>query len=544
MKKLGYEGRRYECRDGETVLDALLRQGQNPPFSCRSGSCLVCLQRCVSGRPPAASQHALKPSLQRAGYFLPCKCIPTEDIDVAPPRPADLFTRAVLQRKRLLAPDVCELSLETATSLYYHAGQFVNLRRPDGLTRSYSLASLPTEDEFLTLHVKRMPGGAMTSWIFDELAEGDELELQGPNGRCYYVPGSQDQDLLLIGNGTGVAPLVGIVRDALHVGHRAQIRLFHGSRTRGGLYVHDQLSQLACLHPNFEYVPCISGPDVPDGMARGRAHHVAFARCPDVSGWRVFVAGIPQLVTEVETLAVRNGASSADIHGDAYIVKTVDKAVDAGSQIAEGTAGRSRTPMVADREMWEALGEGRLLVEILTDFYTEVYADAVLAPYFRGITKERVIGQVFSFMRDSFAGERHYFGMRPRTAHHWMVISDEIFDHRERLMEACLRRHGLAEHLVHRWRRFEEAFRGDIVKAMPWKLVIDGIEMPLDGFGEQELSVGTLCDGCQRAVDVGERVRYHLRLGLTYCKQCTFDNHADMPGRTPATAADSQGGRG
>jgi len=525
-KRIRYEGHDFECRDGETVLDALLRHGQNPPFSCRSGSCLVCLQRCVAGSATDASQRALKSSLQRAGYFLPCKCKPAEDMELAPPRAADLFTRAVIQRKRLLARDVCELQLETATSLYYHAGQFVNVRRTDGLTRSYSLASLPTEDEHLTLHVKRLAGGAMTSWIFDELAEGDEVELQGPNGRCYYVPGSQDQDLLLIGNGTGVAPLVGIVRDALHVGHRAWIRLFHGSRSAEGLYLHEELTRLEHAHPNFDYVPCVSGPDIPDGMVRGRAHHVAFAHCTEVRHWRVFAAGLPQLVAEVESLALRAGVDPTHIHTDPYIVRNVEPP----TPVAEGTAGRARAPATsADREMWQALGEGTLLAEILTDFYTRVFEDAVLAPYFRGVTKERLIGQVFSFMRDAFAGERLYFGMRPRTAHHWMVISDEIFDHRERLMETCLREHGLPEHLVQRWRRFEEGFRADIVKDTPWKLVIDGIEMPLDGFGEEELSVGTLCDGCERAVDAGERVRYHLRLGLTYCAQCTFDHQHERP---------------
>jgi hypothetical protein len=125
-------------------------------------------------------------------------------------------------------------------------------------------------------------------------------------------------------------------------------------------------------------------------------------------------------------------------------------------------------------------------------------------------------------MRDTFTGQHMYFGMRPRTGHHWMVISDEIFDHRERLMERCLRDHGLAEHLVQRWRRLEERFRGDIVKASPWKLVVNGTEMPLDGFGEEELLAGTMCDSCARAVEPGERVRYHLRLGLTYCPDCAF----------------------
>ena len=541
MTRIVYQGRSFECRDGETVLDALLRHGESPAFSCRNGSCLVCLQRCVRGTPPERSQRALRDSLRRGGYFLPCKCVPTEELELAPPRDADLFSRAVVHAKEQVTADVCRLLLESATSLYYHAGQFVNLRRPDGLVRSYSLASLPSEDYYLEVHVKRIPGGEMSSWIFDELAVGDELDFQGPNGRCYYVPGTQDQDLLLIGNGTGAAPLVGIVRDALHVGHRGRIRLFHGSRTAAGLYLHDTFTRLARSSSVFEYVPCVSGPDVPAGFARGRAHRVAFARCPELRGWRVFVAGLPALVAEVETTALRAGVDPSDLHTDPYDGRSAPDietaleqiprpAPEPTPQIAEGTSGRAPSPPTEpDHEMWDALDRGERLNAILTEFYTNVFEDPVLAPYFRGITKDRLIGQVFSFMRDVFTGEKHYFGLRPRTSHHWMVISDEIFDHREQLMEASLRRHGLPEHLIQRWRRFEESFRTDIVKATPWKLVVDGIERPLDGFGELDLSVGTICDGCQRAVESGERVRYHLRLGLTYCTDCTQPDSRGVP---------------
>lgn len=538
MARIIYEGRVYEGREGETVLDTLLRHGQNPPFSCRNGACLVCLQRCVSGTPTEPSQRALRSTLKRAGYFLPCKCVPTGDLELAPPRPADLFCPAVVRSKERLADDVCRIVLEPAISLYYHAGQFVNVRRADGLTRSYSLASLPTEDPFLELHVKRMPGGSMSTWLCDELKVGDELELQGPNGRFYYVPGTQDQDLLLIGTGTGAAPLVGILRDALHVGHRGRIWLFHGSRTVGGLYLDKLFSRLAAEHPRFSYFPCVSGADAPAPYLRGRASDLAAAQCPDLRGWRVFLAGLPAMVSAAQAEALRAGASPSEIHADPFEVRATfttpapspeAPAKPAVTEIAEGLAGRDKREPLGppDPEMWQALGEGRLLREILTDFYERVFEDPVLAPYFKGVTRERLVGQVYSMMRDVFAGERTYFGMRPRTAHHWMVISDEIFDRREALMEECLRRHGLPEPLVHRWRRFEETFRADIVKATPWKLVIDGTEMPLDGFGEEVLTVGTLCDGCQRAVDTGERVRYHLRLGLTYCPECTASQVAE-----------------
>lgn len=285
MTRIVYRGRSHICREGETVLDALLRNGRSVEFSCRQGSCHACVQRATRGRPPAESQEGLSADLSASGHFLPCKCVPVEDLVIEPPL--------------------------------------------DGEAES------PREEAHGTSRAKR--------------------------------------------------------------------------------------------------------------------------------------------TTQAEP----------------------------------------------DLVLWRALGEGPLMVEILTDFYTRVFADPVLGPYFVGVTRERVIGQVYSFMRDLLTGQSLYFGMKPRTAHHWMVVSDAIFDHRTGLMRETLSRHGLSDALVERWMRIEERFRGDIVKSTPWPLVIDGLEMPLDGFAEEVLSAGTMCDTCHRAIEAGERVRYHVRLGLTYCADCT-----------------------
>ncbi|MDH4187776.1 MAG: FAD-binding oxidoreductase [Nitrospira sp.] len=529
MAQIIFEGRKYLGHKGETVLDTLLRQGKNPPYSCRNGACLVCLQRCVKGTPTKYSQKALRPSLQKAGYFLPCVCVPDGNLDVAPPREADLYSRAVVTEKEFLAPDICRLRLEPSTPLYYHAGQFINVKHPNGLTRSYSLASVPMECSYLELHVKHIPGGVVSSWIIDTLAVGDELEFHGPHGKCYYVHGSADQNILLIGNGTGAAPLLGIVRDAILTGHEEKIMLFHGSRTAEGLYLHKHFKKMAQRHANFSYFPCVSGDQVPSGYLHGRAHTVAFHHCHDLHHWQVFTAGHPHMVEEVKTTAHRLGAAKADIRTDPYeihaartgpSVSPIPEIVHAGSTQAKKHSPSSKP----DVEMWHALDEGKLLRKILTDFYTQVFADPVLAPYFHGSTKERLIGQVFSFMRDHFTGENQYFGARPRAAHHWMVISDEIFDYREKLMVACLQAHNLPKKLINRWIKFEEPFRSDIVKAVPWTLVMDGVEMPLHGFQEIVTSVGTVCDGCKNAIESGETVRYLNRLGLTYCSACSFTN--------------------
>jgi truncated hemoglobin YjbI len=170
--------------------------------------------------------------------------------------------------------------------------------------------------------------------------------------------------------------------------------------------------------------------------------------------------------------------------------------------------------------MWEALGRGPLLRAILTDFYAQVYRDERLGPYFHATTMEWAIDHQYAFLAEIFTGERMFFGDRPRNAHHWMVISDELFDHREALMERCLRRHGLADDLVAAWRAVEEVFRDHIVKASPVPRLRNGVPMPLDGHARLALDAGGACDACNGEIARGGDCWYHVRTGKAYCAAC------------------------
>lgn len=178
---------------------------------------------------------------------------------------------------------------------------------------------------------------------------------------------------------------------------------------------------------------------------------------------------------------------------------------------------REPTP---DPQMWAALREGELLQEILTDFYTRVYDDPLLAPFFTHTTRQRAIEKQFNFLNQIFTGEDVYFGERPRNAHHWMVISDEMFDYREKLMRQVQREHGLPEHLIRRWSAMEESYREVIVKDHAWPKIIHGSALPLEGYEPLRLEFSSLCDGCSAEVAVNDMVQFHVRLGTAYCVQC------------------------
>lgn len=320
MTHLSFQGQTYACEDGETVLESLTRQGATVPSSCRSGACQTCLVRALNGVPPVAAQEGLKNTLRAQNYFLACVCRPTTDLEVALPTEDVLRrTTAIVITKEPLNQDILRLTLQCRAPLDYRPGQFVHVARPDGLTRSYSVASLPHEPRTVELHVRRLPGGVMSGWLHDTVAVGDELQVAGPSGNCFYTLGKQEQGLLLVGTGSGLAPLLGIARDALHQGHAGPIHLFHGSWNPEGLYLVDELLQIAALHANFTYTPCVDV-KAPIGYENGRADQVAFARLPAMKNWRVYLCGHPEMVKTARKRAFLAGASMKDIYADPFVI--------------------------------------------------------------------------------------------------------------------------------------------------------------------------------------------------------------------------------
>jgi ferredoxin-NADP reductase len=318
----------YELSPGESVLDGLLRQGVAVPNSCRAGACQACLMQVTCGTPSPASQKPLKDAMRARGFFLACSCVPTEDLTVRFADHAGRRAKAVLKRVERLAGNVARVLLSCDEPFDYFPGQFVNVVRPsDGLVRSYSIASLHSPegvapgDDHLELHVRKINGGQMSTWLHDEIEEGDELELLGPAGDCFYVPGRPEQPILLIGTGTGLAPLYAIARDALRHGHTGPIRLYHGGLNENGLYHVDELRRLAAAHANFEYVPCVMNGPASEGVRIGAIDKVVLADQPKLAGWRVFLCGNPDLVNALRKRVFLAGAKMSDIYADAFVMK-------------------------------------------------------------------------------------------------------------------------------------------------------------------------------------------------------------------------------
>lgn len=205
-------------------------------------------------------------------------------------------------------------------------------------------------------------------------------------------------------------------------------------------------------------------------------------------------------------------------HPDAHLV--VRQPDPSALQAARHQAPEQALPST-DPALWQELGEGTVVRRVLEDFYATVFADIQLAPFFQHVTPERVIGQQYAFLCLLMTGQKLYFGERPRNAHHWMVISEALMDHRQTLMRAALVRQGLTPDQIERWTRLEEHWRPDMVKRVPIAKIQHGQVFPLDGFAREILSCGSLCDHCGAEIAEGTEVLYHRRLGTVSCPACS-----------------------
>ncbi len=131
----------------------------------------------------------------------------------------------------------------------YKAGQFLTLRVPhEGgwLPRCYSLSSTPLVDEPLRVTIKQVRDGRASNWLCQQLREGDQLEVLVPAG--VFVPRHFDDDFILFGGGSGVTPVLSILRSALIAG-TGNILLIYANRDEASVIFAAELKALASAYP-------------------------------------------------------------------------------------------------------------------------------------------------------------------------------------------------------------------------------------------------------------------------------------------------------
>jgi ferredoxin-NADP reductase len=229
----------------------------------------------------------------------------------ASPAPSGGWRRAVVRDVGRDGPRFAVVRLEVEDRVLHLPGQHyvIRLRAEDGYTasRSYSIASAPSDD-LVEICVKRLPQGEVSEYLADIVRSGDELEVRGPLGGWFVWDGSAPA--LAVGGGSGVVPLVSMLRHARDAGVRDRICLVAAASTRDDLpYVDEILG--GCN------VVALSREASPDGRPAGRLTAEDFA-AHQIAAETVYVCGSASFAEATTRLLVDIGVDPATVRVERF----------------------------------------------------------------------------------------------------------------------------------------------------------------------------------------------------------------------------------
>ena len=327
----------FSAAPGQSLLDAALDASLNLPHSCKGGNCGSCRARLLQGEIdyPNGAPLGLSETEVADGFVLLCQARARTDLSIEIPRistPDQILIKrlpARIERAVPLSHDVMGLYLKlpAAEAFEFRAGQYIDVMLSGGRRRSFSIASPPHDSRPLELHVRRVEGGEFSAPLFQTERRGTLLSIEGPLGQFVYRDG--DASMLLVGGGTGLAPLLSMMRHVVENGIERRISLYWGVRAERDLYAQAALEALTkrAREGFFSYVPVLSEGSPEWRGRRGLVHEAVIEDVPTIDGYEVYAAGPPAMIEAVRRDFSRHGAAPDRVYFDSfdYAPDTLDR---------------------------------------------------------------------------------------------------------------------------------------------------------------------------------------------------------------------------
>ena len=275
------------------------------------------------------SPTALKDDEKSQGRALFCRAKPLSDLVIEAKEigaAKDIVVKTLPCRVEKLdkrADDVMvvKIKLPASERLQFLAGQYIDFQLKGGRSRSYSLANPPHDDALLELHIRHVAGGLFTDQVFSTLKERDILRLKGPLG-SFFIREDSDKPMIFIANGTGFAPIKGMLEHAFAEHTDRELVLYWGVRSLKDLYMAELPQQWLAERPNFSFIPVLSDP-LPEDRWQGRTgyvHDAVLADFADLSGYQVYACGAPVMVDSARAAFVANrGLPEDEFFADSFV---------------------------------------------------------------------------------------------------------------------------------------------------------------------------------------------------------------------------------
>ena len=328
------KGPEFHCDADDTVLRAGLRAGLGFPYECNAGSCGTCKVELVEGEVTSLRPDApgLAERDRAKNRVLACQARPGGDCTIKVrlreenvPRHRPARFTATLAAVRDLTHDMREFTFRSKGGPGFLPGQYALFYLP-GLEapRTYSMSNVDDGSGTWQFIVRRVPGGTGTVALFDKVAIGDAITLDGPYGLAYLRP-EAPRDLVLIGGGSGLAPMLSLARGAVAEPRLdgRNIHVFYGARTRRDLCGVEDLEALPGYGTRITFTPVLShhGDDSVETWdgAKGFVHEIA----RDFVGerWAAFeyyFAGPPPMAEAVQRMLIEKRVPFPQVHFDSF----------------------------------------------------------------------------------------------------------------------------------------------------------------------------------------------------------------------------------
>jgi ferredoxin-NAD(P)+ reductase (naphthalene dioxygenase ferredoxin-specific) len=309
-------------QSGQNLLDVLKDNAIPISYSCMSGRCGTCRCKVIKGKVQHSGPEAGRPQHESDPYVLACQSVLTEsctieipDMDEVVTHPAKIIKGTVVAIETL-THDIRRVRVRPAKPLEFSPGQYATLQFTPDHIRPYSWAGLPGDEE-MEFQIRHVPGGRVTDYVFSTLTVGDAIRVSGPLGTA-YLRKKHEGPLLCVGGGTGIAPVMSIVRGAIEIGMTNPIHLYFGVRSQEDLYDADRLSKLASEHGAMKVNIVVATGSVEMSQRSGLVTDAIKNDFPNLKDFCAYFCGAPAMVEALNSLAKDLGMDNSKIHADAF----------------------------------------------------------------------------------------------------------------------------------------------------------------------------------------------------------------------------------